>query len=49
MVEYEPCVVMIDHRVKYLPVHRHGSVLYVKLNGKRLKEKDLPFGIEVKI
>lgn len=49
MVETEPCVIMIDHRVKYCPVHRHGSVLYVKLNGKRMKEEDLPFGIEVKL
>ena len=49
MVETEPCVIMIDHRVKYCPVHRHGSVLYVKLFGKKLKEEDIPFGIEVKL
>ena len=49
MVEGQPCVVMIDHKVKYCPVHEHGNKRYIKLNGKRMHEEDLPFGIEVEI
>lgn len=50
MVEGQPCVVMIDHKVKYFPVHsEHNGRAYIKLNGQRMHEEDLPFGIEVGI
>lgn len=49
MVEGQPCVVVIDHRVKYFPVHEKNNKKYIKLNGKRMHEDDLPFGIEVEI
>ena len=49
MVEGLPCCVIIDHHIKYFPVHEKNNKKYIKLNGKRMKEEDLPFGIEVEI
>ena len=50
MVEGLPCVVMVNHKVKNFPVHHeHNGRTYIKLNGKRMHEEDLPFGIEVEI
>lgn len=49
MVEGQPCVIVIDHKIKYCPVHEKNNKKYIKLNGKRMHEDDLPFGIEVEI
>lgn len=49
MVPGLPCVVVINHNIHNLPVHKHRGHAYVKLNGKHMKEEDLPFGIEVEI
>ena len=49
MIEGVQCCIIIDHRIKYFPVHEKGNKKYVNLNGKRMNEEDLPFGIEVEI
>ena len=49
MVDGVNCCVVIDHRIKYFPVHEINGHKYIKLNGKKMKEEDLPFGIEVEI
>ena len=49
MVEGVPCCVIIDHKIRYCSVHEKNNKKYIKLNGKRMHEEDLPFGIEVKI
>lgn len=49
MVEGLPCCVIIDHRIKYFPVHEKENKKYINIGGKRMNEDDLPFGIEVKI
>ncbi len=51
MVEGVHCTVIVNGYIKYFPVHSHGEhdCKYIKLNGRRYFEKDLPFGIEVEI
>jgi len=49
MIEGMPCVVLVNGIPKNCPVHEKENKKYVSLCGKRLTEKDLPFGIEVEI
>ena len=49
MVEGQPCVIVIDHQIRYCPVHEKNNKKFIKLNGKRMHEDDLPFGVEVQI
>ncbi len=49
MVEGVHCCVIVNHQIKYFPVHEKNNKKFINLNGKRMKEEDLPFGVEVEI
>ena len=47
MVEGLQCVILIDGKPKYFPVHEKNNKKFVTLCGKRMHEHELPMGEEV--